>query len=58
MSRYRGIGVTGLLGILDQAATRGFVALPEVVEKLRRTSFRVEPRLLKLLLERKLHEET
>ncbi len=56
-AKGRGIGVTGLLGILDLAAKMDFLELPEVVENLRRTSFRVEPRLLKLLLDRKLHEE-
>jgi predicted nucleic acid-binding protein len=55
-AQERGIAVTGLLGVLDLAAERGLLALPEVVESLRRSSFRVEPRLLKLLLERKLHE--
>ena len=53
----RRIGVTGLLGILDLAAKADLLALPEAVESLRRTSFRVEPRLLKGLLERSLHEE-
>jgi predicted nucleic acid-binding protein len=56
-AQERGIEVTGLLGVLDQAARMGLLALPEAVESLRRTSFRVEPRLLKLLLERKLRGE-
>jgi predicted nucleic acid-binding protein len=55
-AQERGIAVTGLLGVLDMAAERGLLALPEAVESLRRTSFRVEPRLLKLLLDRRLRE--
>ena len=56
VAQERGIAVTGLLGALDLAAERGLLALPEAVERLRSTSFRVEPRLLKLLLDRKLRE--
>jgi predicted nucleic acid-binding protein len=52
----RGLNVTGLLGILDEAATRGLLDLPAAVERLRRTTFRVSPRILKSLLDR--HQET
>jgi predicted nucleic acid-binding protein len=53
-AQERGIEVTGLLGVLDLAAEQGLIVLPEAVERLRTTSFRIEPRLLKLLLDRKL----
>jgi predicted nucleic acid-binding protein len=48
----RGLRVTGLLGILDQAATRGLLDLPTAIERLRQTTFRASPRLFKLLLDR------
>ncbi|HET9225140.1 MAG TPA: DUF3368 domain-containing protein [Thermoanaerobaculia bacterium] len=48
----RGLEVTGLIGILDQAAKRSLVDLPGAVERLRRTSFHAAPSLLKNLLDR------
>jgi predicted nucleic acid-binding protein len=48
----RGLKVTGLIGVLDQAATRGLIDLPTVLERLRRTNFHAAPRLLKDLLDR------
>jgi predicted nucleic acid-binding protein len=48
----RGLGVTGLIGILDQAATRSLIDLPGVVARLRETNFHVAPELLKNLLDR------
>ena len=48
----RGLNVTGLLGILDEAQTRGLIDLPEAVERLRQTTFRASPYLLKSLLDR------
>ena len=48
----RGLRVTGLLGILGEAATRGLVDLAPVIDSLRTTSFRSSPALLKATLER------
>jgi predicted nucleic acid-binding protein len=48
----RGLKITGLLGILDQAATARLIDLPTAVERLRGTSFHVSPWLLKDLLDR------
>lgn len=48
----RGLNVTGLLGILDEAATRGLIDLPRSVERLQQTTFRASPPLLKSLLDR------
>lgn len=48
----RGLKVTGLLGLLDEAATRGFIDLPTVVKRLQQTSFRASPSLLESLLAR------
>jgi predicted nucleic acid-binding protein len=48
----RGLTVTGLLGVLAEAATRGWVDLPEAIERLRQTNFRASPRLLQAFLDR------
>jgi predicted nucleic acid-binding protein len=48
----RGLGVTGLIGILDRAASAELIDLPGVVERLRETSFHIAPWLLKNLLDR------
>lgn len=48
----RGLNVTGLLGILEEAATRGLIDLPIAIDRLQRTTFRASPRLLKSILDR------
>ena len=48
----RNLSVTGTLGVLDEAAERGLINLPEAIEQLRQTSFRASPQLLQLLLDR------
>ena len=52
VAKKRGLRVTGLVGILDEAATRGMVNLLVAVERISKTNFRVSPVLLKTLLER------
>jgi predicted nucleic acid-binding protein len=47
-----GLSVTGALGVLDAAAGRGLIDLPAVLARLRTTSFRASPRLLRELLAR------
>ena len=47
-----GIEVTGLLGLLAQAAERELVSLPDVFERLQQTSFRTTPKFLRALLDR------
>jgi len=39
----RGLRVTGLLGVLGEAATRGLIELAPVIDRLRMTSFRASP---------------
>lgn len=51
-AQARGLEVMGLLGILGQAAEEGLISLPDTIDRLRKTSFRAEPKLLKRLLER------
>jgi predicted nucleic acid-binding protein len=48
----RGLRVTGLLRILGEAATRGLVELAPAIDRLRMTSFRSSPALLKATLDR------
>lgn len=51
-ARDLGLRVTGLLGILDESASRGMVDFIAAVERLRKTNFRASPQLLKTLLDR------
>lgn len=46
IAKQAGLFVTGTLGVLEVAAERGLLALPEAVAALRRTSFRVTESLL------------
>ena len=46
-ARRRGIALTGAIGVLDRAASRGLIDLTEAIDRLQRTNFRVSPRLLK-----------
>jgi|SRR5580658_1191205 predicted nucleic acid-binding protein len=48
----RGLRVTGLLGVLGEAATRGLVDLASAIDRLRKTTFRCSPALLKATLDR------
>jgi predicted nucleic acid-binding protein len=47
----RNLRVIGTLGVLDEAAERGLLNLPEALERLERTCFRAPPTLLRALLE-------
>ena len=51
IARALNLRVTGLLGLLKKAAERDLLDLPEAIQRLRETHFRVEERLLKDLLE-------
>ncbi|MCW5853404.1 MAG: DUF3368 domain-containing protein [Anaerolineae bacterium] len=52
VAQEQGLNITGLLGVLGTAAEWGLVDLPVAVERLRQTSFRASPRVLKALLDR------
>ena len=49
-SEHFGLRVTGTVGILDRAARVGLIDVADVVERLRKTSFRASPKLYQLLL--------
>lgn len=48
----KSLNLTGILGILDQAATRKLIDLPTAVKSLRNTSFWVADSLLQRLLDK------
>jgi len=47
-----GLAVIGTIGMLEQAAARGFVELPQAMERLRQTNARLDPELVHAALER------
>jgi predicted nucleic acid-binding protein len=51
-ARRRNLRITGTLGVLSDAASRGWVDLPSAFERLRRTSFRAPSNLLQSFLDR------
>jgi predicted nucleic acid-binding protein len=51
-ARARALTVTGTLGVLERAAERGLLNLPDVLARLRATSFRVRESLLLDMLAR------
>lgn len=52
IARERGLRVTGLLGILDEAANRGLIDLPDAIARLKTTTFRASSSLLDSLAKR------
>ena len=48
----RGLRVTGTLGLLGEAASRGLLELAPAIDRLNKTSFRYSPALLKSVLDR------
>jgi predicted nucleic acid-binding protein len=48
----RGLKVTGTLGVLGEASTRGLTNIAMAIERLRTTNFRYSPAMLKAMLER------
>ncbi len=48
----RGLNITGLLGILVEFATKGWIDLPDAIDRLQKTTFRASPRLLKSILDK------
>lgn len=46
----RGLKITGVLGILDEAATLDLIDLPGAIIRLQQTNFRVSPSLIQTLL--------
>lgn len=51
-AQSKGLKVTGLLGILDLAASQKMIELPPIIMALKQTTFRASPNLLQSLLNR------
>jgi predicted nucleic acid-binding protein len=51
IARALGFSVTGTLGVLDEAARRQLISLPDAIERLQRTSFRYPKPVVDRLLE-------
>ncbi len=47
-----GLAVIGTIGLLEQAAARGLLKLPDTMERLRKTNARLDPELIRAALER------
>jgi predicted nucleic acid-binding protein len=47
-----GLAVIGTIGLLEKAAARGLLDLPQVMERLRQTNARLDPELINAALER------
>lgn len=47
-----GLAVIGTIGLLEQAAVRGWVDLADVIAKLRQTNARLDPKLIQAAIER------
>jgi predicted nucleic acid-binding protein len=48
----QGLTVTGLLGLLFRAGTKGLLDFPSAIDRLQQTSFRASPMLIQQCLER------
>jgi len=47
-----GLAVIGTLGLLEQAAVRGLIDLPEAINRLLQTNARLDPKLIEAVLGR------
>ena len=52
LAAQRGVLTTGTIGILEQAAVRGFIHLPEVMQKLLSTNFRIDAEIVRDVMDR------
>jgi predicted nucleic acid-binding protein len=50
IAHSRGLKVTGLLGVLNEAAQQNLIDLPTVIDRLQQTTFRASSQLIQLLL--------
>lgn len=52
IAQNRGLKVIGMLGIIEEVATRGMIGIVEIIDRLSKTNFRASPVLLKQILDR------
>ena len=55
VAQERGITITGTIGVLELAAARHLLSLPDAFERIRKTDFRVAERILQEALQRNLN---
>lgn len=46
VARERNLRIAGTLGVLESAAAQGLIRLPDALDDLAKTSFRISPKLL------------
>lgn len=51
-AKRRALPVTGTVGILEKAAAQNLLSLPDALERLQRTNFRIDARIIREALER------
>lgn len=52
IAKELGLSMTGTIGVLDLAASERLIDVPDVISRIRATSFRAAPRLYRWLLDR------
>ncbi|KYC35754.1 DNA-binding protein [Scytonema hofmannii PCC 7110] len=52
IAQFRGLRVTGLLGVLDEAARQNLLDFPESINRLQQTTFRASSKLIQALLQK------
>lgn len=48
----RGLKVIGTIGVIEAGGLKGFLNVPETIERLRKTNFRIDEQLVRELLGR------
>lgn len=57
VAKSRQLIVTGLLGVLDEAARQNLVDFPDTIARLQQTTFRASPKLIQSLLQQHLPKD-
>ena len=52
IAQSRGLRVTGLLGVLDEAARQNLLNFPDSIDRLQQTTFRASSKLIQVLLQK------
>ena len=52
IAQQRGLNIIGLIGVLDEAATRKLIDVSTIVDRLQQTTFRISPRMLESLIQK------
>ncbi|MBD2772450.1 DUF3368 domain-containing protein [Iningainema tapete] len=52
IAQARGLRVTGLLGVLDEAGRQNLLDFPDSINRLQQTTFRASSKLIQVLLQK------